>query len=612
MSASATKLKKDDSTLESATLYLADRAYMCVLGKGQPVKLRQVMKGVGIDGVTMRLIRHVMNEDSRFECVDRRWIPSARLGDKRQPVERSIHDLIASAGAPVAVPTLARELAEIYGRPSGHFEEALPRMLSDTERYFSIGGETYGLAEWLLVTDSEEEEDVIFDSFLSRERVEEFSKACPTAKWKAESVADTAAALVKNCKQAVPIKILALFAWRELGEDFDAADFYARVASDERVILLSDQNVCHASAAAEFTKALGVLAEQVAELPIDYEEEEAEGPVVVTDTDKEEIVEIILSRGGASAEELLESVLEVSPDEPAFAGALESLGEALKADERVMWIGGTRWSKAETFPDEVYEIPAALAVPPSAPFETPEGDVFDQELEEEGFDGDLKAAVYDPLAEDVTDEDSARTMYQPDGESQRCVLKYHHKTEGTFPLCQVNPDFFGPEPEVIPVVLADEGKRRTVYVNNSTRIIYGLRDFYSDITEVSGAAFYIEKTSRPGEYRFRYDGEIDEQLHIDTGRSLELLDLKARFESTEMPLYDVIKEILSKQGMTFPQIVNEVNIVKRCSRLLVASILSSYHAFHTRGKSNIWQFDSKKESQGFNKAKRKYIRKDQE
>ncbi len=177
-------------------------------------------------------------------------------------------------------------------------------------------------------------------------------------------------------------------------------------------------------------------------------------------------------------------------------------------------------------------------------------------------------------------------------------------------MCQINPDFFGATPEIIPITLIDEGKRKQAYVNNETRLIYGLKDLYKSITEVSGAAFSIEKTARPGEFRFIFDGEMDEQLGIDTGRSLELLELRARYESQEMPVYDVMQDILQrKPGMTFPQLVTEVNIVRRCSRLLIASILSGYHAFSTRGKSGRWQYDEKKASQGFNKAKRKYIKK---
>lgn len=611
MADSATKLKKEDMVREAAKRYLADRAYLAVLGKPQTAKLRHVLKAVDVDGVTTRLLRSVMAESSRFESVDRRWAPSVRYGDSRRPVERVLADILASAGVPLGVDTLAEDLAQVYGRSVDHFRQVLPRLLSDTEKFFGTDDGRYGLASWLIVASSENEADVIFDSFLSEDDVEEYSRACPAGKWDADKIADSASAVVAGCKQPVPVKVLALLAWREIGEDFDPAEFYSCVASDDRILLLSDQRAYPADAAKDFQKALGSMAQEMAALPVEAEEEEGEEAISVTDTDKEEIVSMILDRGTASAEELLEAVVEVSPDEPAYAGALESLKQALEGEGRVMWIGGTRWSKVVSFPDEVLVIPEALIVPPSVPFETAEGDVYDQELEEDGFEGNLKAVIYDPLAEDVTDEDPARTMYQPNGPSQRCVLKYHHKTEGTFPLCQINPEFFGLEPEIIPITLVEEGKRKQAYVNNSTRLIYGLRDFYSSITEVSGAVFHIERSPKPGEYRFRYEGEVDEQLGIDTGRSLELLDIKARLESQEMPVYDIVVQILEqrKQGMTFPSLVNEVNIVKRCSRLLVASILSSYHAFHTRGKSDAWQYDAKKASQGFNKTKRKYIKK---
>lgn len=609
MSDSTTELSKAFALREAARRYLADQIYLSVLGKSQSVKLRQVLKSIDIEGITLRLVRDVMSENGRFETVDRRWAASVRFGDTRRPFERVVQDIMVSAGRTLGIEQVAAELGQIYGRPAESYEQGLPRIFADKEKYFSLG-DTYGLASWLLQVTSDDESDVVFDSFLSEEQVAHFSELCPASGWTMDNVADTAAALVNSCSEPVPLKIMALFAWREIGEDFEPVEFYARVVTDERIVVLSDQKAYPASAVQDFTKTLATLADELSKLPMEPEEEEAEGPVTVTETDKEEIVQAILDKGSASAEELLDSILEVSPSEPAYAGALESLREALADEDRVMWLGTDRWGEVVEFPDEVNEIPQSLVVPYVQPYETPEGDVYDQMLEEDGFEGNLKSAVYDPLAEDVTDEDPARTMYQPDGDSQRCVLKYHHKQEGTLPLCQINPDFFGTQPEIIPVTLIDEGKRKTCYVNNTTRLIYGLKDFYKDITEVSGATFYIEKTAKPGEYRFRFDGEIDSQLGIDLNRSLELLDLKARFESSDMPIYDVITEILGKQGMTFPQIVNEVNIVKRCSRLLVASILSSYHAFHTRGKSDQWLFDEKKKSQGFNKTKRKYVKKD--
>lgn len=609
---SATKLTKEDIARGAAKLYLADKTYLALMGKGQPAKLRQISKSIEVEGVTPRLVRGVMAENDRFDMIDRRWAPSIRYSDTKRPFERVLIDLLIAAGIPVGVELLAQELGHIYDRPAEFYEQSLPRILSDKERFFNAGVLGFGLAQWLLMPTAEEEADVIFDNFLSQDQVDEFSAICPEVDWDMEKIAETAAEVLKKCKQPVPVKIMALLAWRSLGEDFDPVDFYAALVSGSEVLLLSDQKVYPASSEKDFVGTLGKIAEEMASLPMEAEEEEAEGPVEITETDKEEMIAMIVDKGNASAEEMIEAVLEIGSDESAFAGTLALLNEALQGDERIMWVGGTSWSKVVTFPEEVKEVPASLVVPPTPIFETPEGDVYDQELEIDGFEGNLKSDIYNPLVEDVTDEDPALTNYQPNDDSQRCVLKYHHKTEGTFPLCQINPDFFGPEPEIIPFTLVEEGKRKECFVNNSTRLIYGLKDYFKDITEVSGAVFKIEKTAKPGEFRYVYDGETDEQLGIDVDRSLELLEIRSRFESQDMPLFDVIVDILEqhRQGMTFAQLVNEVNVVKRTSRLVIASILSSYHCFHTRGKSGLWQFDVKKRSQGFNKTKRKYVKKD--
>lgn len=609
MSATAEKATKKDIARAAARRYLADRVYACLLGTPQPLKLRQVLKAVDVPEVTMRLLKAVLAESARFESTDRRWVPAVRFSDKGYTLDRVLKKVLEDAGVPQPVSSVAGELSQIFGRPVEHYEQSLPRTLTGTGRFFVTPDNKCGVSDWLLDYAYDDESDVLFYSSLKPEDVEPFAEAAKAGKWEEGRYAQGAAGVAAACKDGIPAKVLQFIAWQDLRSDFDPVEFYTDLVASGEVIVLSDQMVYPASAAKQFSKTLAEIAEELAALPADAEEEEAE-TVAVTDTDREEIISLILEKGSASLEELMDTVLEVGPDDPGFASALETLNESLKSDERVMWLGATRWSKVETFPDEIQQVPESLVVPPSAPFETPEGDVFDQEIEEEGFEGDLKSAIYDPLAEDVTDEDPARTMYQPNGDSQRCVLKYHHKMEGTFPLCQINPEFFGTEPEIIPIVLSDEGKRKTCYVNNATRLIYGLRDFYSGITEVSGAVFYIEKTPKTGEYRFRFEGEVDEQLGVDTGRSLELLDLKARFESSDMPVHDVVSEILEgKPGMTFAQLVNEVNIVKRCSRLLVASILSSYHCFSMRGKTGRWQYDEKKRSQGFNKTKRKYIKK---
>ncbi len=605
---SAAKLSKNDALIAEAKLYIADKAFLALLGY-PPEKLRAVMKRLGLAGSSMRLLRLVMSESERFTCTERRWTVSSRFGQSGRPLEKLLTDIMDLAGRPVNLGAIAGEVSLINGRPAEVMEETLSKFLNASEEFFRTASGEYGRTAWLLDSSAENEDDVLFDNYLSGSDLEPFAELASGLSWTGAKALESAVKIVSKSSSPVPLKLLSVFAWRELGEDFEPIEFFSTLAESDKVLMLSDLALRPASVTKQYDDALAALAEEIAALPMEPEDEESEGPVTVSDSDKEEIISLILKRGSASAEELLDAVLEVGPGESAYNGALESLKTALEGDERIMWAGGLRWSKQVEFPDEVKVVPVSLLVPESVPFETPEGDLFDQELEEDGFDGDLKSAIYNPLAEDVSDEDVSRTLFQESGDSQRCVLKYHHKLEGTFPLCQINPDFFGAEPEILPITLVDEGVRKEAFVNNSTRLIYGLNDFYAKINEVSGAVFYIERTETAGQFRFRYDGEVDDQLGIDAGRSLELLDLKGRFESQEMPLYDVVTEILQKQASTFPRLVTEVNIVKRCSRLLIASLLSSYHCFNTRGKSGVWQYDEKKASQGFNKTKRKYIKK---
>lgn len=602
---STTTAQKADST----RLYLADKAYAYLIGRTQRAKLGQIQKNVDIEGTNTRLIKDIIQSDGRFVCIDRRWTLSGRFGESSRPFEQVINGIFTAAGCALSLETLAAELAQVLGRPAEAYEEMLQRFLKDKDRYFQTSDGKYGITSWLVFPTAEEEDDVIFDNFIDNAQVEEYSKKCPAIKWDSSKYAENAEAVIKKCGQ-LPIKILQLFAWRALKEDFDPTELFDAISEDDKLLLQSDLFVYPGASVKNFQKDLVKQAEELAKLPMDEDDSEAEGPIVVTETEKEEIINIILSSGSASAEKVMEQVLEVSPNEASFAGAYESLKEALANDYRVMWIGGDQWSKVIEFPEEVTTIPMSLIIPQTLPFETAEGDIYDQLLETEGFEGELKSAILDPLAEDVTDEDPDRTMYQENEKSQRCVLKYHHKLEGTFPLCQIHPDFFGKQPEIIPITVVHEGKRKQAFVNNATRLIYGLKDFYAEITDVSGAVFFLEKTERTGEYKFVYTGELDEQCGIDTGRSLELLDVKARFEGGEMPLYDVMTEILiKKQGRTFASLYTEMNIVKRCSRLMVASLLSGYHCFSTRGKTGLWQYDEKKVSQGFNKSKRKYIKK---
>ncbi|MEN6522057.1 MAG: hypothetical protein ABFD46_13020 [Armatimonadota bacterium] len=613
MSTSATKLKIEDPVRTAARVYLEDLAYDALVGREEPAKTGEMLREIGLEDLTLRTIRHILTESQRFEPVDRRWTVAARVQDIQRPFERVIESLISAYGRPTTLSALAKELAIIFDRAEDYYKEMLPRLLASHEKFFMLDNERYGLTSWLLVTDSSEPDDVLFDNFMEEDDVAPYRKLAKKAKWAAEDIPGSATQFIDQFGQPVPVRVLAFFAWQQLKAAYDPLGFYATLLESDQIEILSTQKAISSDLKQEVMKAIQVIASEIEELPAEAEEEAAEtGPVVITDADRDEIVSLIEKQGGTViADDILESVLEISPGERGYDAALDSLNETLEGEDRIIRVGTGRWRQAGTIPEYAYEVPPVLVIPPAVPFETPEGDIYDQELEDEGLDSGLRQEILNPLVQDIGDEDPGEAVYQPLDVYQRCALLYHHKEAGTMPLIQFHPDFFDKEPEIVQITLVNEGIRRDAWISNKTRIIYGLKDWYTSEMPVSGAAFEIHKTERPGEYRFIYDNRTDPLVFVPTSRLLELLELKNEADSTEMPVFDIITRILEhyRKGIAFVPLFTEVNLVRRVTRRLVASVLSSYHAFHTRGKTGEWQYDAKKRSQGFNKTKRKYIKK---
>jgi len=599
----------DEVMEQAARVYLEDILYDALLKHDEPAKTRELLGETGIKDATMRLIKDIMGGSPRFEQTDRRWTLAQRTEDTQRPLQQIISQILDSCGRPMTVDEMAHELALIFARPIEHYREILPRLLRNGDLYFPIGEDRFGRAAWLIVASSDNEEDVMFFSYLSQDDLAPHRKEA--AKWSPGDLAEGALDFLKKAKQPVPARALQFFAWKADPVEFSADEFYAHVVDSPDFLLLSGQLALHGSVRKGFETQLQSLAQKLEETVSEEEEEEAEGPVVVTEADLEEIVKIALSKKGpVRAEEILDSILEISPGEKAYEGAYQSLIDTLRTEPRVAWVGDGRWRTPEDIPGHVNEVPPALIIP-TYYFVTPEGEELDQELEDEGLESGLRDDIRDPLVQDVGDEEPAgESRVQPLGDRQRLALKYHHKEAGTFPLCQVNPEFFGAAPAYVNVTLMNEGVRRELWINNQTRLILDMKDWYGTEMPVSGAVFHIERTQRPDEFRFIYEGETDDNLFVPPNRLLELLELKEQPEFQELSTFELITMIMEryKQGMSFAQLFAEVNLVRRCHRRLVASILSSYHCFY-RHKDTGWRYDEEKKTKGFNKAKRKYVKK---
>jgi hypothetical protein len=607
-----------------AIRYLEDQAYEALLGYKEPVRSAEILAAIGKDQYSSKLIRHVLAASDRFFQIDRRWDLAARYEDKQKPVERVLTEIFRNYGRPMTVQQAANELASVYERPTDYYEAVAARILGNKIKFFCISGGLYGLREWLLEVTSNEEEDIIFDNDLDPAEIEALEKYAAKVNWPSGDVVDSVSKFIDIVDTPVSNKMVGFFLWRALSEAFDPVDVFDKLYHSDNLIWFSDSRWAVKRMVDEYDKLLVEMADQIAEEII----EEAPQAVVevaeiaenvapslsltISERDLDEVAQIVSSAGVARMPDILETIFEISPNEPIYAVAAEGLADAMRADPRFTWVGDDRWRLTETIPAYVREIPPALIIPKRY-YETPEGEPVEVELEDEGLEGGLDKEVHNPLVQDVGDQDPVTELDElPPMDSVRCVLTRHHKISGTFPLCQIPKTFFPFGPHILELTLTDGSKRSNIWVNRDTGIIYDMDKWYTESMPDSGAVFELVKTEKPDEFQFVYESKTDPFVFITPARIQELLRLAENPDTEKMSTFELLIRLMEahRKGVPFITLFTEVNIVRRTTRRLVASVLSSYYAFYQKPNTALWMFDEKKVDQGFKKAKRKYVRKE--
>lgn len=336
-------------------------------------------------------------------------------------------------------------------------------------------------------------------------------------------------------------------------------------------------------------------------------------PLEVTDNDLSALEQLVSGRETAiDVAELLALQYEVVPGDPSYKDDVASLFDVLKNSGRFQYVGAGRFREPNSLPLYVYSVPESFSFP-DLQFVSLEGEIMDEEIEDEGFAGNLRGEMRSPLAQDVLDDDGAYLGDIPaDSQSLRLVVKAHHKEIGTFPLCQVPDGFFPSDAPVVEITLRDPaGAAHEVIVNNDLRIAFNLFGLYEQIAPESGGVFLLEKMVRPFEFRFLSQEEMDAQVYIASERMDDLYALREQAdEGGDLAAFDIACEVLVHyaKGLDFVQLLTEVNVVRRVTRRKLASILSNYYCFAQKPGQPLWRFDAKKRDLGTDRAKRKYLK----
>ncbi|MBC8063979.1 MAG: hypothetical protein H7Y17_04060 [Chlorobia bacterium] len=573
------------------------------------VKLSELADKLSKDGIGLAAVRSLLaSNPERFAYHERRWIPASRLLGIGRPLNEQIAIILHGFGGPMPLNILVAEIARLRRADELTVETQILRIAELDQRFVLDTNDNMSLTAWGFVGGDEKIVRALALNKVDPKEFDEARKKLADIDWHAKN------AVADAIKIAAPIsmKLLGAVAWASMNpedpksvHEYDAREIYSRAVAVQGYVFAPDGVIYPAEDTKKWVSAAIKLADRLAPT---VELDDA-APIEVKKEDVDRLVKKILgSEPSTTATRLLEELYEITPSNKTFPDDMANLMDSLRGDARIQWVGGDRFRKAGDVPDFINEVPEPFSFVENG-IKDEEGEVVDLELTDDGLSSSLRKLLSHPLATDVLDEDplpAPKTM----PESVRLVLKSIHRELGTFPLCQLPTSWLDGEPKIQELIFVDgNGKELQVWVNHEARLMFGLIEWWFDQAIESGAVFTLTKTPKANVLEFAWMDQPDPVVYISSQRMEELRQIGARSEG--MSTLDILVEVMAHwpKGADYLTVLAEVNVVRRSSRRLVASLLSSYQCFYQRSGSPVWHYDAMKLDQGFDKTKKKFVKK---
>jgi len=588
----------------------ADRLILHKLTELQSVvKLSEIAddlnKSHGIGLSTVRAL--LASNTDKFAYAERRWVPASRISGEGRPFAEVVRLVVDHFGGPMPIELLVREVALLRHMDEEAVEELLLRLAHSDNQIFLTEMKDVAIASWVFVASGESRTRAFALNGVSEAEVEELkNKLGKDFDWRA---AGAATAALKKLGSA-NIRTLGAVAWSSVNSEdpksslvFEWKKFAAELLSVEGFVFGPDGSLAPEADAKKWINLAVKLAERLAP---SVEIEDA-APIEVKGDDIDRMVQKILDSGETvTATRLLEEFYEITPSVKTFPDDLSNIMTGLNKSGKVWWVGGDRYRKPNSAPDFIESVPELFQFPATSNLDE-ENEYVDCEINDDGLSSTLRKLLNHPLALDVLDEEpTVAPKQQP--ESIRLVLKSIHRELGTFPLSQMPAQWLDAEPHIQEVLLQDnQGRELQAWVNTEARLMFGLIDWFFDQPVESGAVFSLTKTSKPNVLDFEWLDQTDPVVFISSQRMEELRNVAAEAEGKST--LELLQTVMSHwpKGADFLTILWELNVVRRTSRRMVASLLTTYQCFYQRSGSPVWHYDAKKNELGFDKTKKKFI-----
>ena len=309
---------------------------------------------------------------------------------------------------------------------------------------------------------------------------------------------------------------------------------------------------------------------------------------------------------------IAEQVLEVLPTDPDYEKSIRSLFALLVQDERFVELGGQCWWLSDKTPVEVMEVPSSLVPPPPPPVPEDLTGQVDLVLPLEAIDEDLRRFVEDPNYEEVGEEEVKVPEDLKVPKRLDIPVTYPHLQVGTLKIRRIDAPFFPPEPKLQFLrVVDDEQNELGLWVNLSLGLCFGLSEWYQKRKVETGGIVRLERM-KSGLVKLIWTNRYDRWIHIPRSRLEELKQYAAHETIRQAPLVTLVQSLLTQhpKGVHFIRLWSELNVLRRTTKIALASILCAYPMFaRVPNLDGFWTLDFTKFTEGVRPEKLAYLKK---
>lgn len=582
--------------------YLADCLYDAVLHQAGAVRPAQLLRSLPSDlRVGVGLIRKLLDEDERFVEVDGRYDIAGRDSLRHRPFGGLVEALLDAYGRPMSAGTLARALVRVRGGSPSGARKLLDEYAAGRENILVLDGRVL-LSEWLLRVGGQTEEELLFYNGLSHDQeLREMWQACARRNLRKRDPVATAAAILDFFRRPIGLLQLGFLAAVHHPQIFDPVQFIRDLMADRSLTFVhgprvlnewlfraAQQHLKKLSEKAKGAEDVMPAAELVALLNAEPPDDAAD---FLSAEERDNILAVVSeARSPIGINELLADILEMRPNARKYRIAAHAVQALLDADRSLMRTSAGHYFASAAVPGWVSTVPDEL-IPDTF---DPEQDVL---LRVEGLHETLQQAVADPTWEDIRSGVPIRPDEQAiSADRIEYPLMYHHYLAGTMFVRTIDRGLLGGEGSISVLTLrAPEGDVFSVWLNRELQLIFGLGAWYRDHVPPVGAIISLTPGEGPGEFLIENAGRMDQATALAPQRVAVLEERRERFATRPISVFDLLVDIIAehRSGIRFDALWAEVNVVRRVTRLQIASALSWFRCFSfVGGKTQGWKFAS--------------------